>query len=74
MTLNLQAKELGIKGDMKGDGFQNGGLLVVAGKGEKVLYEFKQDNPADHAENATILKVGKHWSCFTLTWIILYFD
>lgn len=66
MTPNLQAKELGVKGDMKGDGFQNGGLLVVAGRGEKVLYEFKQDNPADHAENATILKVGKHWSSFTL--------
>ncbi|KAK4292056.1 hypothetical protein Pmani_035153 [Petrolisthes manimaculis] len=51
-----KAKELGVGGDMKGDGFQNGGLLVVAGKGKKVLYEYKQDNPADHAENADILK------------------
>lgn len=45
-----------VGGDMKGDGFQNGGLLVVAPKGEKVLFEFKQDNPADHAENSDILQ------------------
>lgn len=38
---------------------QTGGLLVVSPKGEKVLYEFKQENPADHAENAAILKVSK---------------
>lgn len=43
---------------MKGDGFQNGGLLVVAPKGEKVLFEFRQENPADHAENSDILKVS----------------
>lgn len=50
-----KGKELGVKGDMKGDAFQTGGLLVVAGRGESVLYEFKQDNPADHAENSAIL-------------------
>ncbi|XP_063603768.1 prostamide/prostaglandin F synthase-like [Penaeus indicus] len=51
-----KAKQLGISGDMKGDKMQTGGLLVVSPKGEKVLYEFKQENPADHAENAAILK------------------
>lgn len=45
-----------VGGDMKGDAFQNGGLLVVAPKGEKILFEFKQQNPADHAENSDILK------------------
>ncbi|ROT73689.1 prostaglandin F synthase [Penaeus vannamei] len=51
-----KAKQMGISGDMKGDKMQTGGLLVVSPKGEKVLYEFKQENPADHAENAAILK------------------
>jgi len=51
-----KAKEWAVGGDLKGDGFQNGGLLVVASKGDKVLYEFKQDNPADHAENSAISK------------------
>lgn len=41
---------------MRGDGFQNGGLLVV-GKGGKVLYSFVQENFADHAANEDILKV-----------------
>nr|XP_053641845.1 prostamide/prostaglandin F synthase-like [Cherax quadricarinatus] len=62
-TLNLHqhlcskfSKEWAVGGDMKGDGFQNGGLLVVGPKGEKVLYEFKQENPAEHAENSAIAK------------------
>ena len=42
---------------MRGDGFQNGGLLVVE-KGGKVLYTFIQENPADHANNEDILKVN----------------
>lgn len=49
---------MGISGDMKGDKMQTGGLLVVSPKGEKILYEFKQVNPADHAENAAILGVS----------------
>jgi len=40
---------------MRGDGFQNGGLLVVE-KGGKVLYTFIQENPADHASNEDVLK------------------
>lgn len=51
-----KSKEWAVGGDMKGDGFQNGGLLVVGPKGEKVLYEFKQENPAEHAENSAIAK------------------
>ncbi|XP_046463865.1 prostamide/prostaglandin F synthase-like [Daphnia pulex] len=48
-------KERGVGGDLRGDGFQNGGLIVV-GKGGKLLYSFVQENPADHAANEDILK------------------
>ena len=41
---------------MKGDGLQNGGVLVVE-KGGKLLYSFTQVNPAEHASNDDILKV-----------------
>lgn len=34
---------------------QNGGLLVVAAGGEKVLLTFKQKSPGDHVENEVIL-------------------
>ena len=44
-----KAKQMGISGDMKCDKKQTGGLIVLSPKGEKVLYEFKQENPADHA-------------------------
>ena len=60
-----QAKERGVGGDLKGDGFQNGGLVVVE-KGGKVLYSFVQENVADHAENEDILKVNNwiiRWRC-----------
>ena len=40
---------------MRGDGLQNGGLLIV--KEGKIIYSFVQENPADHASNADILKV-----------------
>ena len=52
-----RAKQVDIQGNMKGDGFQMGGLLVVAAKGEKILFEFRQDNPAEHATNHDILQV-----------------
>lgn len=51
-----RAKIYGIEGNMKGDGFQMGGLIVVAAKGEKILFEFRQENPADHATNHDILQ------------------
>ena len=51
-----QGKQREVGGDMRGDGFQNGGLLVVE-KGGKVLYSFIQENPADHAQNEDILQV-----------------
>ncbi|KAK2710507.1 hypothetical protein QYM36_011887, partial [Artemia franciscana] len=50
-----KTRALGISGDMKGDGFQNGGVLIVE-KGGKLLYYYKQDNPADHVANEKILE------------------
>lgn len=50
-----KAKQQGIANNLKGDGFQNGGLLVVAAGG-RVLYEYRQENPADHAPNSDILQ------------------
>ena len=41
---------------MFGDGFQNGGVLVVD-KGGKTLHHYVQDGPADHEDNAKILNV-----------------
>jgi len=54
-TQTTKAKEMGVGGDLKGDGFQNGGLIVVE-RGGKVLYSFVQQNVADHASNEDILK------------------
>lgn len=43
---------------MKGDGLQNGGALVVQ-KGGKILFEFKQDGPAEQVPNAKFLEILK---------------
>lgn len=46
---------MGIKGDMKGDGFQNGGALIVDKKG-KLLYEYRQEDAAEMITAEEILK------------------
>ncbi|KAF6019006.1 hypothetical protein EB796_022682 [Bugula neritina] len=48
-----ESKKLG--GDLKGDGLQNGGTLVVE-KGGKVLLNFVQTNVAEHVEPSDVLK------------------
>lgn len=50
-----QAKESGISGNLRGDGFLMGGTIVVDKGGEKLLLEFKQDGPANHVQNSAIL-------------------
>lgn len=50
-----KAKKEKIDGNLKGDGMQNGGILIVAAGG-KLLLSFKQENPADHLESSEILK------------------
>ena len=44
-----------LSNDLKGDGFQNGGALVVA-KGGKLLYEYRQENVADHISKEEIVR------------------
>jgi hypothetical protein len=39
---------------MKGDGFQNGGALVVDRKG-KLLLEYRQEDAADHVKESDVL-------------------
>lgn len=52
-------KRQNIKGDMKGDGFQNGGTLIVAAGGKECLLNFVQDEPSDHVELEDVLKALK---------------
>jgi prostamide/prostaglandin F2alpha synthase len=54
----FQARKLGLGGDIKGDGYQNGGALVVDVGGEKTLLHFVQKEAPDHVSNAQVLKVG----------------
>lgn len=50
-----EARSQGISGNFSGDGFQNGGLLVVSKGGDPVLLDFKQESPGHHVENQVIL-------------------
>ena len=50
----LQSLNLG--GDLKGDGYQNGGCLVVGAGGSPTMLAYRQEEPADHADNAQILE------------------
>lgn len=49
------AKRLKVPGNLAGDGLQTGGALIVA-KGGNLIFEFKQNGPADHLPNAKILE------------------
>lgn len=42
---------------MKGDGYQNGGALVVDVGASKTLLHFVQKEAPDHVSNAEVLKV-----------------
>ena len=53
-----KAKGMNINGDMKGDGFQNGGALIVD-KGGKQLFEFIQDDAAEQISAEQIYKAFK---------------
>ena len=46
---------MGISGDMKGDGFQNGGALIVDKNG-KQIYEYIQDDASEQISANEILK------------------
>jgi prostamide/prostaglandin F2alpha synthase len=49
-------KRENIKGDMKGDGFQNGGTIIVSAGGKKCLLNFVQEEPSDHVALEDVLK------------------
>ena len=52
-----RAKSLGLGGNMRGDGWQNGGCLVVEkGGGDKPLLLYIQPSAPDIVNNADILK------------------
>lgn len=50
-----KGKQDQVGGDLKGDGMQTGGTVVVE-KGGKVLLSFKQEGFADHVDPADVLK------------------
>ena len=54
---SIQANTKGIKGNYRGDGLLNGGMLIVTAGGEKVLLSHKQASPGDHVSNEQILEV-----------------
>ncbi|XP_023326168.1 prostamide/prostaglandin F synthase [Eurytemora carolleeae] len=53
---NAKAKSLNLGGDMKGDGYQNGGCMVVGAGGNPLMFSFRQEEPSDHPENQQILE------------------
>ncbi len=55
----FQAKKLNLGGDIKGDGFQNGGALVVEKGGSKTLMQYVQQAAPDHVSNEEVLKVSR---------------
>ena len=50
-----KATSMGLGGDMKGDGFQNGGALIIDKNG-KQLYEYVQEDAAEHISAEEIYK------------------
>ena len=52
----IQSRQDGITGNLRGDGLQNGGTLVVAAGGE-LLLSHVESKPGDHVDIKEILKV-----------------
>jgi len=52
---NAKAKSLNLGGNLSGDGYQNGGCLVVAAGGSALL-TWKQEDAAEHVENDKVLE------------------
>lgn len=51
-----EAKKSNISGNMKGDGFQNGGTIIIKGGGKEILLNYVQEHPADHVPLDDVLK------------------
>lgn len=54
-TKYSEIKERGLTNDMKGDGFQNGGAMIVD-KGGKLLYEYRQEDASEQISSEEIFK------------------
>ena len=52
----LQASARNVRGNLAGDGLQNGGLLVVKKGGDSVLLSHREEVPGDHVANDAILE------------------
>ena len=58
-TATMKAMRLGLGGNLFGDGWQNGGCLVVEkGGGDEPLLYYIQQNPSDHVSNRDVLQVS----------------
>jgi len=53
-----KTRTMGISGDLKGDGFQNGGALVI-GKDGQVLYEYRQEDASEQISADKIFEALK---------------
>ncbi|GAB6023041.1 hypothetical protein CHUAL_007133 [Chamberlinius hualienensis] len=51
-----KGREAGVGNNFKGDGMQNGGVLVVSSGGSDCLLAYKQEHAAEHVETEKILK------------------
>ena len=58
LQAGFKSWQLGLQGNMFGDGWQNGGCLVVEkGGGNKPLLYYIQEKAPDHVSNEEVLKV-----------------
>jgi prostamide/prostaglandin F2alpha synthase len=60
-TKGYQASKRGIKGNMKGDGFQLGGTLIVDRKGD-IIFKHLQKSYSDQPDMEQIFKAVRNYS------------
>lgn len=53
---SFQSRSDKLPGNLKGNGLQTGGTIIVSDGGTKILMDYRQTNPADHVANSEILK------------------
>ena len=56
LAAGQKAMSMNLGGNMWGDGYQNGGCLVVGKGGTPTIFGFKQEEASEHPENDNILK------------------
>jgi len=52
---NAKAKAANLGGNLAGDGYQNGGVMVVGKGGTPTIFTYVQEDAADHANNDDII-------------------